>query len=288
MSDSTLEAIDIRKTYGSGASAVHAVRGVSMAIEPGEVVLIMGPSGSGKTTLLSMLGGLLRPTEGRVRIGGADLWALPRRELPRLRATSIGFVFQAFHLLEALSVEENILLPARLAGRDLGVARTRARRLAERLGVDHRLKALPRSLSGGEKQRVAIARALVNEPPLIMADEPTGNLDSARGQEVVMALHDVARKDGRAVLVVTHDQRVEDIADRILWLEDGGLRDRKADAHDWSFDPVCNMRVDRWTASQVTTHQGTEYVFCTASCREAFEADPSSFLPSVATSSRPR
>ena len=278
MTTAILEADELRKSYGSGETEVHAVRGVSLSVVPGEIVLFMGPSGSGKTTLLSMLGGLLKPSAGSVRIQGEDLWAQPRRSLPALRANSIGFVFQAFHLLEALTVEENIVFPARLARRDIARARSRALALAARLGVDHRLGALPRELSGGEKQRVAIARALINEPPLILADEPTGNLDSVRGQDVVMALHDVARDSGRSVVIVTHDQRVEEIADRILWLEDGGLRDRKADAHEWVVDPVCGMRVDRWTATQVSNFGEREFVFCTARCRARFETNPDEFI----------
>lgn len=269
-----LRAVDLRKTYGVGDTAVHAVGGVSFAVDPGDVVLVMGPSGSGKTTLLSMLGGLLRPTAGDVVVNGRSLLSMNARELPKVRAESIGFIFQSFHLLQALTVEENILFPARIAGRDLPTARGRARELAGRLGVDHRLGARPRELAGGEKQRVAIARALINEPPLVLADEPTGNLDSSRGQEVVMALREVARDDGRAVVIVTHDQRVEDIADKILWLEDGGLRDRKADRHDWSRDPVCGMRVDRWTATQVVEHDGRNVVFCTAACRDSFVSNP--------------
>ena len=175
----------------------------------------MGPSGSGKTTLISMLGGLLQPTSGRVMIDGDEITTLGESRLPRVRAHKIGFVFQAFNLLEALTVEENILFPARLVKGGLGAARARGNALMKRLGLDDRRDALPKTLSGGEKQRVAIARALINAPPVILADEPTGNLDSANGQEVMMILHDIARDEGRAVILVTHDPRVEDIADRM-------------------------------------------------------------------------
>ncbi len=154
--------------------------------------------------------------------------------------------------------------------------------MLERLGLGHRLNAKPRSLSGGEKQRVAIARALVNEPPIILADEPTGNLDSERGQEVMMVLHDIARDEGRAVMVVTHDPRVEEVADRILWLEDGALRDRKAERHDWVRDPVCGMRVDPWTATNVLTHQDHEHVFCSTRRLDRFQGDPGRYGALVA------
>jgi putative ABC transport system ATP-binding protein len=272
-----LRAQHLSKHYGSGAALVRAVDDVSLELEPGQMVLIMGPSGSGKTTLLSMLGALLRPTSGSVEIDGLDITRMREGQLPSVRASKVGFIFQAFNLLEALTVEENVLFPARL-GRDRGGdERTRASALLERLGLAHRRKALPRTLSGGEKQRVAIARALINQPPLILADEPTGNLDSHSGQEVLMVLHDIARDEGRSVLLVTHDPRVEDVADRILWLEDGALRDRKKEEHDWVTDPVCGMRVDAWTAVFSTEYQGRRLVFCSRRCQERFTAAPASY-----------
>lgn len=274
----TLEARDLNKTFGAEDTAVHAVDQVSLDVQRGELVLIKGPSGSGKTTLLSMLGGLLRPDHGTVRVEGTMLTGLPESQLADQRARRIGFVFQAYNLLSALSVEDNILFPARLIGTPLTEARDRADALLERLQLTHRRKARPSKLSGGERQRVAVARALVNDPPLILADEPTGNLDSQRGQEVAMLLHDIAREDGRAVVIVTHDPRIEDIADHVLWLEDGKLRDRKEEAHDWARDPVCNMRVDRWTATERCEFSGSQYVFCSAQCRESFIRDPQKYL----------
>lgn len=279
MSDAkpVIVASELEKVYGEGPSAVHAVSRVSLNVQSGELVLVMGPSGSGKTTMLSMLGGLLRPTTGLVSIEGVDLTSLSEAELAAVRLRRIGFVFQAFNLLSALTVEENILFPARLGHMNMAEARTRARQLMERLGLSHRRDALPKSLSGGEKQRVAVARALINEPPLILADEPTGNLDSKSGQEVVMILHDIARDEGRAIVIVTHDPRVEDVADRILWIEDGALRDRKAEPHEWAIDPVCGMRVDERTATIFTEHVGVRHVFCTERCRERFVAAPESY-----------
>lgn len=272
--DAVLETHHLTRTFGSGSTEVRAVDDVSVAFAAGELTLISGPSGSGKTTLLSMLGALLRPSSGRIVLSGADVTRLPEKHLPDIRARRIGFVFQAFHLLDALTVEDNILFPARLIRPNRRRARARCHALMSRLGLMSRRHHLPGTLSGGEKQRVAIARALINEPPLILADEPTGNLDSANGQEVMMILHDAARDDGRTVILVTHDPRVEDIADRVLWLEDGRLRDREAMARDWATDPVCGMRVDAVTAQARLTVADTTHVFCSFRCRDRFAAEP--------------
>ena len=280
MTAAMLTATEVTKVFGTGRTAVRAVHDVSLEIAPGELVMIMGPSGSGKTTLLSILGGLMRPSSGHVTVDGIDLTALNESELPDVRARKIGFIFQAFNLLSSLTAEENVLFPAQLVAGGVRAARTRASALLERLGLADRRRALPRTLSGGEKQRVAIARALINDPPVILADEPTGNLDSGHGQEVLMILHEVARDEGRAVLVVTHDPRVEDIADRILWLEDGALRDRRAEPHSWVRDPVCGMRVDEWTAPVSTKHAGRRYLFCSPKCLVQFEADPERYARS--------
>ncbi len=275
MSEGALvEVRNVSKLFGTGHTEVRAVDDVSLEISRGELVLIMGPSGSGKTTLLSMLGGLLKPTRGTIVIDGSEITAMKESELPGVRARSVGFIFQAFNLLDALTVEENILFPAQLAAGGMAGAKPRASELIERLGLSQRRRALPRTLSGGEKQRVAIARALINEPPLILADEPTGNLDSQTGQEVMMILWEIARDAGCAVVLVTHDQRVEEISDRVLWLEDGALRDRKAEAHTWVRDPVCGMRVDEWTATHVAELAGVKYAFCSAGCLERFNAAP--------------
>ena len=276
-----LLAENLVKTFGSGHTEVRAVDDVSLSLEAGELVLVMGPSGSGKTTLLSILGGLLRPSSGRVLIGGSDISAMDESQLPMIRARSVGFIFQAFNLLDALTVEENILFPARLIRGGYGDASRRAGELIERLKLGPRRNALPRTLSGGEKQRVAIARALINKPPLILADEPTGNLDSVSGQEVLMILHDIAKDEGRSIILVTHDPRVEDVADRILWLEDGGLRDRKSEKHSWVRDPVCGMRVDEWTAEISTSHEGQSYYFCAQRCLERFEEEPQRYLRAI-------
>lgn len=286
VSDSVLRGEHLVKVFGSGHTEVRAVDDVSIDIVRGELVLIMGPSGSGKTTLLSMLGALLKPTSGRVVIDGVEISGLRESELPDVRAHRVGFVFQAFNLLEALTVEENILFPARLVKGDQSAARTRADELIERLDLRDRRNALPRTLSGGEKQRVAIARALINEPPVILADEPTGNLDSANGQEVLMLLYDVARDLGRSVILVTHDPRVEEVADRILWLEDGEFRDRKNELHAWARDPVCGMRVDEWTAVFSTLFDDQRLVFCSSRCMQRFQSDPERYVVAGARQER--
>jgi putative ABC transport system ATP-binding protein len=224
MTDGPLLAVDgLTKTFGEGRTLVRAVDAVSFETDAGEITLIMGPSGSGKTTLLTMVGCLLRPDAGEVRIAGAHVWALPPPELPEVRRRLVGFVFQTFNLLEALSAQENVEVALNVAGVTGGPARRRARDLLVEAGLGGRLDFHARDLSGGEKQRVSIARALANHPPLLLADEPTANLDSRHGHEVMELLRNLARREGSAVVVVSHDPRLHEIADRVLWLEDGRL-----------------------------------------------------------------
>ncbi len=279
MSSPILTANNIVKTFGSGHTLVRAVDGVSLDLWPGEVVTITGPSGSGKTTLVSILGALLRPTSGEVSIDGEALSRMSEAELSRLRAQTIGFVFQSFNLLEALSARDNILFPAHLAPGGVKAAAPLADRLLERLGLSARQNALPKTLSGGEKQRVAIARALINRPKLIIADEPTGNLDTKSGHQVIMTLHDIARDQGHSILIVTHDQRVEEVADRVLWLEDGSIRDRKSEARIWVRDPVCKMSIDAWTSTIFLDHEGERVHFCSEQCRSRFQIAPKDYPP---------
>ena len=224
----TLTVDRVTKRYGSGATEVTAVREVSLAVAPGEIVLIMGPSGSGKTTLLSMLGALLKPTEGTIQLDGQVISALAENRLPDIRLRQFGFIFQDFNLLSALTALENVALVGQLAGMRNGLARKRAAELLTELGLGGRLNFLPEKLSGGEKQRVAIARALVNDPALILADEPTANLDSKIGHEIMQLLRRIAREQNRSVVIVSHDQRIKDIADRVLWLEDGQFKEKEA------------------------------------------------------------
>ncbi len=221
-----LEMESVSKTYGKGHVAVNAVDHASMKIEPGEIVLIMGPSGSGKTTLLSMAGLLLKPTQGRLSINGEAINGKSQRQMADLRLRTLGFIFQAYNLLGALNARENVEIVMNMAGKRGKDAVRRSNELLDRLGLDSRKHHLPADLSGGEKQRVAIARALANDPQLILADEPTGNLDSKTGEEVMeLFCHGMGRDQGRSMIIVTHNPQFERIADRVLWLEDGRLTD---------------------------------------------------------------
>ncbi len=224
--DNILELHNVSKIYGRGRTAVKANSNLNLQVKTGEIVLIMGPSGSGKTTLLSVAGLLLHPSEGQIIINGQDVTNLNQRQMAALRLHALGFIFQAYNLLGALNARENVEVVMNLAGMKGAKARQRAIELLTLLGLEHRLKHKPADLSGGEKQRVAIARALANNPPLILADEPTGNLDSKTGQEVMELLCcGLGRDQGRAIVIVTHDHRLRQIADRVLWLEDGQLSD---------------------------------------------------------------
>ena len=261
----TLDVRDVSKRFGDGETAVLAVRGVSLAVEPSEVVLIMGPSGSGKTTLLSMMGALLRPTEGSIHLDGTAISELSEGRLPDIRLRQFGFIFQDFNLLSALSALENVTLVAELAGLKRRAARDKATALLTELGLGERLDFLPEKLSGGEKQRVAIARALINDPALILADEPTANLDSKIGHEIMRLLRRIAKEQGRSVVIVSHDERIRDIADRVLWLEDGAFKEMVT----MVTDPVCAMAVERERAVSAQ-RDGETYWFCSRGCRDEF------------------
>jgi putative ABC transport system ATP-binding protein len=269
----TLTIHDLTKTYGEGDLAVDAVRHVDLELAAGEVVLIMGPSGSGKTTLLLMLGAMLRPTAGSITIDGLDLATARERALPPLRAHHFGFVFQDFNLLSALDALENVELACNLAGITGRTARKQATELLTRLGLSERLHFRPHQLSGGEKQRVAIARALANNAPVILADEPTANLDSSHGRDIARVLRQLATEDGRTVVIVSHDQRLKAIADRILWLEDGEFRELAAMAT----DPVCGMAVETDDTPH-HEHAGRTWWFCSTHCRDEFAANPDPFI----------
>ena len=218
-----LSAENVSRVYGEGPSRVVAIDRITLEVRPGEVTLILGPSGSGKTTLLSILGCLLRPTSGQVLVNGSEASRLSDAEVSRLRREQIGFVFQSFNLLNFLTVRQNVEVVLNLNGINGASARTRATDLLRQVGLDHRLDFSPTNLSGGERQRVAIARALANDPALILADEPTGNLDSKTGRAVVDLLASLARERRRSVIIVTHDTRIVDVADRVFYLVDGAL-----------------------------------------------------------------
>ncbi|MCZ7573683.1 MAG: ABC transporter ATP-binding protein [Ardenticatenaceae bacterium] len=223
MSGLIVEAQELSRVYRQGALEVLALRQASFTVQRGELVAIMGPSGSGKSTLLYLLGCLVRPTGGIYRLGGRDVTRLSGSQLAQVRGRWIGFVFQSFHLLPSLSALRNVELPALYNGGAQAERRERARWLLERVSLGERQHHRPAELSGGEAQRVAIARALMNDPTLILADEPTGNLDSTTGHEI-MALLAELRGEGRTVVVVTHDARIaQRWADRVLHIRDGVL-----------------------------------------------------------------
>jgi len=221
--DVTVEAQELTKTYGEGHTAVQAVRQATFTASAGDFIAVVGPSGSGKTTLLAMLGGLLTPTGGRAVVGGVDLAALPSGGLARFRREQVGFVFQGYNLLPYLTARKNLLAIAQIARLDRPVARERSQRLLDELGLVDRADAYPSELSGGERQRVAIGRALMNDPALILVDEPTANLDTARGMQVVEMLVSEVRQRAKTALMVTHDARMAGYATRRLTIEDGVL-----------------------------------------------------------------
>ena len=222
-----IELTDIEKIYRVGTETVRALRGVSLSIAGNEYVAIMGPSGSGKSTLLHLLGGLDRPTRGEILLDGRIISQMPDDELTLVRRRKIGFVFQFFNLLSTLTALENILLPLILDGQPAGSGRERARALLERVGLGARGDHLPEELSGGEIQRVAIARALVFDPPILLADEPTGNLDSRTGEEILELIRRVNREGGCTVVMVTHDREAASSGDEFFYLKDGVLEEKK-------------------------------------------------------------
>ena len=216
-----LQAKDLKKIYGSGENAVHALDGVNLSVEKGEFVAIVGTSGSGKSTLLHMLGGLDRPTDGKVIVDGKDISALNDEALTIFRRRKIGFVFQAYNLVPVLNVYENIVMPIELDGAKIDNGFVE--QIVHTLGLDERLDALPNQLSGGQQQRVAIARALASAPALILADEPTGNLDSKTSHDVLSLLKVTSQKFAQTILMITHNEEIAQMADRIIRIEDGHI-----------------------------------------------------------------
>ena len=221
-----LETRDLKKQYGTGETAVHALAGVNLSVENGEFVAVVGTSGSGKSTLLHMLGGLDRATSGKVYVDGKDIFALKDEELTIFRRRKIGFVFQSFNLVPVLSVYENIVLPLQLDGKTVDNAFIGE--IAEALGLKEKLNVLPNQLSGGQQQRVAIARALEAKPAILLADEPTGNLDSRTSQDVMGLLKTTSTKFAQTIVMITHNEEIAQLADRIILIEDGRIVTGKA------------------------------------------------------------
>jgi putative ABC transport system ATP-binding protein len=262
----------VTKVYGSGDSATVALDNIQFNANAGEVVVIMGPSGAGKTTFLTIAGALLQPTSGNVTISGENITTMGEKGLPDVRREKIGFVFQSFNLLESLTALENVMLVMTKERAQGEAGKNRAKELMGIMGLSHRLNSLPKNLSGGEKQRVAIARALANNPDLILADEPTANLDSKRGREVMLLLRQIAYEMHKAVVIVSHDHRIREVASRIVWLEDGTFRSDVETAK----DPVCNRVIEVAGAPQVE-HLGVLFYFCGEQCNKLFEATPEKF-----------
>ena len=270
--------IDLRnlsKVYGTGHLAVKAVDNVSLHIVKGEVVVIMGPSGSGKTTLLQLIGALLKPTSGEIIVAGRGIAVLPQKELSRIRLKTFGFIFQTPNLLSALTAIQNVELVIELAGVHGKNAKRRAREMLEQLGLGSRLSHRPATLSGGEQQRVAIARALANDPSILLADEPTANLDSEAGHSIMELMKGIAKEGGKTIVIVSHDLRIRYFADRVLWLEDGHLGVRWSE--NATVDPVCLMVVEKERTPHMMEHEGKKYYFCSTECKREFEMDPAKY-----------
>ena len=219
-----LQLREVVKSY-DGKSTVTALAAITLSIAPGEMVAIMGPSGSGKSTLLNLMGGLDVPTSGRVLVGGKDLARESEKDRSLFRRTRVSYIFQAYHLMPTLRVRQNVALPLHLAGVSAKEAARRVERVLAEVGLERRGDHLPDELSGGERQRVAIARALVTDAPLLLADEPTGNLDSARGKEILALLRSIHRQRGTTIVMVTHDREAASACDRIIRLRDGRVED---------------------------------------------------------------
>ena len=219
-----LQASNLTKIYGSGENEVHALDGINFSVEKGEFVAIVGTSGSGKSTLLHMLGGLDRPTGGSVEVDGKEIFSLKDEELTIFRRRKIGFVFQNYNLVPVLNVYENIVLPVQLDGKTPDASYIDS--IIETLGLERKLENLPNNLSGGQQQRVAIARALASKPAIILADEPTGNLDSKTSQDVLGLLKVTSQKYGQTIVMITHNEEIAQLADRIIRIEDGKIVER--------------------------------------------------------------
>jgi putative ABC transport system ATP-binding protein len=217
----SVKVVEVEKTYMLGENEVHALKGINMELKKGEFVAFMGPSGSGKTTLLNLIGVLDKPSKGKIYVDDIDLTLLKEKELVKLRRSTIGFIFQFYNLIPVLSAFENVELPMLIAGVPTKERESRARDLLTMVGLADRINHRPDELSGGEQQRVAIVRALANKPSIVLADEPTGDLDSKTGKDVVKALRDLSNREGATVIIVTHDPSVANLANRVFEMRDG-------------------------------------------------------------------
>ncbi|MGD6805918.1 MAG: ABC transporter ATP-binding protein [Candidatus Bathyarchaeia archaeon] len=219
----SVKVVDVEKTYSLGENKVHALKGINMELNKGEFVAFIGPSGSGKTTLLNLIGVLDKPSKGKIFVDNIDLTTLKEKQLTKLRRSTIGFIFQFYNLIPVLSAYENVELPMLIAGVPTKERENRAKQLLAMVGLSDRINHRPDELSGGEQQRVAIVRALANRPSIVLADEPTGDLDSKTGKEVVQALRDLSNREGATVIIVTHDPTVAAMASRVFEMRDGAI-----------------------------------------------------------------
>ena len=265
---SIIEVKNLNKTYGIGRTEVRAINDISFEAKEGDIILIMGPSGSGKTTLITIIGGLLKPTSGSVAVLGQNINLFSEKEITQFRLRSLGFIFQSFNLIASLSAQENTMLPLLARGVGKKEAKKAAKDILERLELGSRLNNLPKNLSGGEKQRGSIARALINDPKIILADEPTANLDSKNGHKIMEILKNIAKNQQKTVIIVSHDMRIIDIADRTLWLEDGKIKEGEMII---VIDPVCEMKLQKETAPYNLQIGENTYYFCGKKCKEAYE-----------------
>jgi putative ABC transport system ATP-binding protein len=262
----SVKVVEVEKIYRLGENKVHALRGINMELEKGEFVAFMGPSGSGKTTLLNLIGVLDKPSKGKIYIDGIDLTTLKEKDLTKLRRNTMGFIFQFYNLIPVLSAFENVELPMLIAGVPTKARETRARELLEMVGLGNRLYHRPDELSGGEQQRVAIVRALANRPSIVLADEPTGDLDSKTGKEVVQALRDLSSHEGATVIVVTHDPTIASMASRVFEMRDGMLI--KEHSNEKTLSPTQESLTENEGVRQV---QGDQTLTTTERKRPLFE-----------------
>jgi len=221
ISEYTVRTIDVKRVYRMGSEEIYALRGVTLSVQRGEYISIMGPSGSGKSTLFNMIGGLDKPTSGKVYIDEVDIAQLDSYELAWLRCRKIGYIFQTFNLIPVMTALENVMLPMIFGGMNTSEAQDRAAAILKRVGLEHRMLNKPSEMSGGQQQRVAIARAFANDPAIILADEPTGNLDLQTGTMIIELLRQLNRESGVTIISATHDHKMLSVSDRIVWIRDG-------------------------------------------------------------------
>ncbi|MHA2105718.1 MAG: ATP-binding cassette domain-containing protein [Candidatus Hodarchaeales archaeon] len=279
LSDLSIDVRNIEKIYGMGDIAIKAVDNISLHLVNKEIVLIMGPSGSGKSTFVQLIAGLLSPTKGKVFYGDKEITNFSLSKKAKFRIENMGFIFQSPNLISSLTAMQNVELVLNLNGIKGKKAKQIATEKLTELGMEKRLHHKPKSLSGGEQQRVSIARALANDPPVIIADEPTASLDSKNGLKVMEILQSIAKTKEKTVVIVTHDYRIREFADRVFWLEDGKINLRYAKGE--FIDPVCFMNLDIAEFVFNHTFEEKDYKFCSEDCLNEFNSDQDYYLSRI-------